>query len=138
DYSVGYKLLRKFCQSHLDRLSAAIAVSNSTTVALERYFSADWQIIPNGIDTDVFHPNVPAPPGMQKDVPNILFLGRFDPRNALADALVKVLDDPGLAIELGTTGRQRALDYSWARVTSQVLDVYSNVLGHVPAAAAAR
>ncbi len=254
DYSVGYKLLNTYCQKHLDMLSAAIAVSKSTTVALERYFSADWQIIPNGIDTDVFHPNVPAPPGMQKDVPNILFLGRFDPRNglttlieafrkvkgkgreaklvvvgdgplrehyykvaagdkdiqfvgavlegrpsyyahssvyacpttkasfgitllesmacetpivcsdilgfrdvvvhgrealmhpcgdrdAIADQLVNILDDPGLAIELGTTGRQRALDYSWQRVTSQVLDVYHSILGtssHSPAVAAGR
>jgi phosphatidylinositol alpha-mannosyltransferase len=53
-------------------------------------------------------------------------------RDALADALVRVLDDEGLAIELGTTGRQNSLEYSWARVTSRVLDVYQNVLGHVP------
>ena len=31
--------------------------------------SAPWQIIPNGIDTDVFHPSVAAPPGIRKDVP---------------------------------------------------------------------
>ena len=52
-------------------------------------------------------------------------------RDALADALVRVLDDQGLAIELGTTGRQNSLEYSWARVTSRVLDVYQNVLGNV-------
>lgn len=247
DQSIGYRLGRKFFQRRLDMLSAAVAVSNSTTVALNRYFDADWQIIPNGIDTDVFHPNAPAPPGLSKDVPTILFLGRFDPRNglttlidsfrrvkgrgnrgrqarlvvvgdgplrehyykqangdkdivfvgavlegrpsyyahssvyacpttkasfgitlleamacetpvvcsdilgfrdvvadgrealmvpcgdrdALADALVRVLDDEGLAIELGTTGRQNSLEYSWARVTSRVLDVYQNVLGNV-------
>lgn len=247
DRSIGYALGRRFFQKRLDMLSTAIAVSHSTTVALNRYFEADWQIIPNGIDTDVFHPSAPPPPGMTKDVPTILFLGRFDPRNglstlidsfrrvkgrgnrgrearlvvvgdgplrehyykqangdkdivfvgavlegrpsyyahssvyacpttkasfgitllesmacetpivcsdilgfrdvvvngrealmvpcgdrdALADALVQVLDDPGLAIELGTTGRQNSLEYSWERVTSRVLDVYQNVLGHV-------
>jgi phosphatidylinositol alpha-mannosyltransferase len=247
DRSVGYTLGRKFFQKRLDMLSTAIAVSNSTTVALNRYFDADWQVIPNGIDTDVFHPSAPPPPGIDKDVPTILFLGRFDPRNglttlidsfrrvkgrgnrgrearlvvvgdgplrehyykqangdkdivfvgavlegrpsyyahssvyacpttkasfgitlleamacetpvvcsdilgfrdvvvdgrealmvpcgdrdALADALVRVLDDQGLAIELGTTGRQNSLEYSWARVTSRVLDVYQNVLGNV-------
>jgi len=52
-------------------LSAAICVSHSTTVALERYFTAPWQIIPNGIDTDVFHPSVAAPPAIRKDVPSI-------------------------------------------------------------------
>jgi phosphatidyl-myo-inositol alpha-mannosyltransferase len=247
DRSVGYTLGRRFFQKRLDMLSAAIAVSNSTTVALNRYFDADWQIIPNGIDTDVFHPNAPPPPGISSDVPTILFLGRFDPRNglttlidsfrrvkgrgnrgrqarlvvvgdgplrehyykqangdkdivfvgavlegrpsyyahssvyacpttkasfgitllesmacetpvvcsdilgfrdvvvdgrealmvpcgdrdALADSLVRVLDDQGLAIQLGTTGRQNSLEYSWARVTSRVLDVYQNVLGTV-------
>jgi hypothetical protein len=47
--------------------------------------------------------------------------------------LVRVLDDAGLAIQLGTTGRQNSLEYSWARVTSRVLDVYQNVLGNVAA-----
>jgi len=247
DRSLGYTLGRRFFQKRLDMLSAAVAVSHSTTVALNRYFEADWQIIPNGIDTDVFHPHAPPPPGMDKDVPTILFLGRFDPRNglstlidsfrrvkgkgnrgreaklvfvgdgplrehyykqangdkditfvgavlegrpsyyahssvyacpttkasfgitllesmacetpvvcsdilgfrdvvvderealmvpcgdrdALADALVRVIDDQGLAIRLGTTGRYNALEYSWARVTSRVLDVYQNVLGNV-------
>jgi len=247
DRSLGYTLGRRFFQKRLDMLSAAVAVSHSTTVALNRYFEADWQMIPNGIDTDVFHPHAPPPPGMDKDVPTILFLGRFDPRNglstlidsfrrvkgkgnrgreaklvvvgdgplrehyykqangdkditfvgavlegrpsyyahssvyacpttkasfgitllesmacetpvvcsdilgfrdvvvderealmvpcgdrdALADALVRVIDDQGLAIRLGTTGRYNALEYSWARVTSRVLDVYQNVLGNV-------
>ena len=247
DRSMGYTLGRRFYQKRLDMLSAAVAVSHSTTVALNRYFEADWQIIPNGIDTDVFHPHAPPPPGIDKDVPTILFLGRFDPRNglttlidsfrrvkgkgsrgrevklvvvgdgplrehyykqangdnditfvgavlegrpsyyahssvyacpttkasfgitllesmacetpvvcsdilgfrdvvvdgrealmvpsgdrdALADALVTVLDDQGLAIRLGTTGRHNALEYSWERVTCRVLDVYQNVLGNV-------
>jgi phosphatidylinositol alpha-mannosyltransferase len=250
DRSIGYATFNRFFQKRLNMLSAAIAVSNSTTVALNRYFDADWKIIPNGIDTDVFHPSAPAPPGLSKDVPTILFLGRFDPRNglttlidsfrrvksrgtngrqarlvvvgdgplrehyykqsngdkdivfvgavlegrpsyyahssvyacpttkasfgitlleamacetpvvcsdilgfrdvvvnerealmvpcgdrdALADSLVRVLDDQGLAIQLGTTGRQNSLEYSWASVTSRVLDVYQNVLGHVPVA----
>ena len=244
DRSVGYSVARRFFQKRLDMLDAAIAVSRSTTMALNRYFDAKWQIIPNGIDTDVFHPHAPPPPGFSKDLPSILFLGRFDPRNglstlidafrrvkgrgrearlvvvgdgplrehyyrqaagdkdivfagavlegrpsyyahssvyacpttkasfgitlleamacetpivcsdilgfrdvvvdgrealmipcgdrdALADSLVRVLDDPGLAIELGTTGRQHSLQYSWACVTSQVLDVYHSVRGRV-------
>jgi phosphatidylinositol alpha-mannosyltransferase len=244
DRSIGYTIARRYFQRQLDRLSAAIVVSHSTTVALERYFDADWTIIPNGIDTDVFHPSAPPPPGITRDVPSILFLGRFDPRNglstlidafqsvkskrrearlvvvgdgplrehyyraaggdrdivfvgavlegrpsyyahsavyacpttkasfgitlleamacetpivcsdilgfrdvvvdgrealmvpsgdrsALADALVRVLDDPALAIQLGTTGRENSLAYSWSRVTSQVLAVYQSVLGRV-------
>jgi phosphatidylinositol alpha-mannosyltransferase len=242
--SLTYAAFAPYFQKRLEMMSAAIAVSNSTTMMLNKYFSADWQIIPNGIDTELFHPEAPLPPGMERDVPTILFLGRFDPRNglstliesfrrvkgrqrdarlvvvgdgplrnhyykqarglrdivfvgsvlegrpsyyanstvyacpttkasfgitlleamacetpivcsdilgfrdvvadgrealmvpcgdrdAIADALVRVLDDPSLARRLGETGRVNALDYSWSSVTSQVLGVYQDVLGGV-------
>ena len=244
DASKGYRFLNGYFQRRLDRLDAAICVSHSTTVALERYFSAPWQIIPNGIDTDVFHPSVSAPAAIRKDVPSILFLGRFDPRNglstlidsfrrvkgkgreaqlvvvgdgplrehyykqaggdpditfvgavlegrpsyyahssiyacpttkasfgitllesmacetpivcsdilgfqdvvvngrealmtpcgdrdALADALVTLLDDENLRMQLGTAGRHESMKYAWPHVTSQVLDVYHAVMGRV-------
>jgi len=241
DRSFGYTIGRRYFQKRLEMLSAAIAVSHSTTVALERYFEADWKIIPNGIDTDVFNPDAPVPIGFPKGVPTILFLGRFDPRNglstlieafrhvkgksretklvvvgdgplrehyykqangdkdiqfvgavlegrpsyyahssvyacpttkasfgitllesmacetpivcsdilgfrdvvqdgrealmvpcgdrgALADALVRVLDDTALASSLANTGRQNAIAYSWPRVTSRVLELYRSVV----------
>ena len=241
DRSFGYTVGRRYFQRRLEMLSAAIAVSKSTTVALDRYFEADWKIIPNGIDTDVFNPHAPVPKDFPTGVPTILFLGRFDPRNglttlieafrhvkgknreaklvvvgdgplrkhygkqaggdpdilfqgavlegrpsfyahssvyacpttkasfgitllesmacetpvvcsdilgfrdvvrdgrealmvpcgdrgALADALVRLLDDDGLARRLGAAGRQNALAYSWPRVTTQVLDLYQSVL----------
>ncbi|HKO17135.1 MAG TPA: glycosyltransferase family 4 protein [Gemmatimonadaceae bacterium] len=244
DRSIGYTLGRRYFQKRLSMLNAAIAVSQSTTVALDRYFEADWKIIPNGIDTDVFRSSVPAPPGFPRDVPTVLFLGRFDPRNglstlieafrsvkgparqaklvvvgdgplrehyfraaggdrdilfvgavlegrpsyyahstvyacpttkasfgitllesmacetpivcsdilgfrdvvadgrealmvpcgdkrALSDALARILDDPALGIQLGSTGRMHSLAYSWPRVTARVLDVYRSVLGLV-------
>jgi phosphatidylinositol alpha-mannosyltransferase len=248
DHSVGYTLLRGYFQRRLDRLAAAIAVSRSTTVALERYFEADWKIVPNGIDTSLFTPDAPRPLAMRADVPVVLFLGRFDPRNgltslidafrqvrgprrpaqlvvvgdgplrdkyrraaggdpditfvgavlderpgyyahsavyacpttkasfgitllesmacetsivcsdimgfrdvvadgrealmvpcgdrgAVADALVRVLDDEALRARLGATGRQRALGYDWSHVAARVLDVYASVLGRAAAAA---
>jgi glycosyltransferase involved in cell wall biosynthesis len=52
-------------------------------------------------------------------------------RDAIADGLVQVLEDSSLASRLGRTGRANSLDYSWANVTSQVLDVYHSVLGRV-------
>jgi phosphatidyl-myo-inositol alpha-mannosyltransferase len=83
DKSLGYQLGRKYFQRRLDMLEVAIAVSHSTTIALERYFEADWTIIPNGIDVNLFNPHAPLPPGIRRDVPAVLFLGRFDPRNGL-------------------------------------------------------
>lgn len=93
DKSYLYGLTKKHLQSKLDMLSAAIAVSHSATVALNRYFEADWTILPNGIDLDLFNPHAPPPPGIWGDSPVILFLGRFDPRNGLTtlfDAYRKV------------------------------------------------
>jgi phosphatidylinositol alpha-mannosyltransferase len=248
DRSIGYRLFRRKFQRHLNGLSAAIAVSQSTIVALQRYFDADWQIIPNGVDTDVFRPDVPRPPALAADRPVILYLGRFDPRNglstlidafkrvkgrgrraqllvvgdgplreryfrqaggdrditfvgavldgrpayyahsaiyacpttkasfgitlleamacrtpivcsdilgfrdvvqhgrealmvprsdpdALANALVRLLDDAALRDRLGETGRARSLEYDWRHVTSSVLEVYRDVLGYTRAGA---
>src|SRR5918912_3103334 len=241
DHSYAYAIGRRYFQKRLDQLAAAIAVSHSTTVALNRYFEANWTIVPNGIDTDIFHSRARRPAALRTDVPAILFLGRFDPRNglttliesfrklrgrgreaqlvvvgdgplrkhyyrmagddpditfvgpvladrpgyyahsavyacpttkasfgitllesmacetpvvcsdimgfrdvvaagreaimvpcgdrrALADALVRVLDDDTLRHRLGAIGRQHALDYSWPRVTESVLGLYSRVL----------
>ncbi|HEX2722097.1 MAG TPA: glycosyltransferase family 4 protein [Gemmatimonadaceae bacterium] len=83
DRSYLYGLSKKWLQGKLDRLAAAVAVSHSATIALNRYFEANWTIVPNGIDLDLFNPHVPPPSGVRKDVPVILFLGRFDPRNGL-------------------------------------------------------
>jgi phosphatidylinositol alpha-mannosyltransferase len=83
DRSVAYAIGNRYFQRRLDQLHAAIAVSHSTTIALNRYFEANWTIVPNGIDTDVFNPHVPRPAALRTDVPVILFLGRFDPRNGL-------------------------------------------------------
>lgn len=242
DKSYLYGMGRKWLQGKLDRLSAAVAVSHSATIALKRYFEANWTIVPNGIDLEIFNPHVPPPPGVRKDVPVILFLGRFDPRNglttlldafrkvrghereaqvvvvgdgplrshyyraaagdpditfvgavlgsrpsyyahaamyacpttkasfgitllesmacetpvvcsdilgfrdvvrherealmfpcgdadALADDLVRLLDDETLRARLGRTGRQHAQAYGWPSVTATILDVYSAVLG---------
>ena len=249
DRSRAYALFNGYFQRRLDKLAAAIAVSHSTTVALDRYFTADWKIIPNGIDVDVFRPDAPHPPEIRTDVPTILFLGRFDPRNgldtliesfrrvkarghraqlvvvgdgplrdqyyaladndpditfvgsvlegrpsyyancsmyacpttkasfgitllesmacetpivcsdilgfrdvvkdgrealmvpcgdrdALADAIVRLIEDEPLRRRLGKRGREESLQYSWDRVTSRVLDVYRSILGHAGIAVA--
>jgi glycosyltransferase involved in cell wall biosynthesis len=48
---------------------------------------------------------------------------------ALAGAVRRLLEDEGLRERMGRAGRARALEFSWPRVTDQVLDLYARVLG---------
>ena len=80
--SLAYFFGRRYFQSLLDRLQAAVCVSPAARDAVARYFDADWTIIPNGVDTERFTPDAPRPAGVRPDVPAITFVGRFDPRGA--------------------------------------------------------
>ncbi|HEY6809272.1 MAG TPA: glycosyltransferase family 4 protein, partial [Gemmatimonadales bacterium] len=66
-----------------DRVAARIAVSEPVVRAVSKYFHADWEIIPNGVDVTSFHPNGRAPQDPSVLAPRLLFLGRLDPRNGL-------------------------------------------------------
>ena len=39
-----------FLQRYVDRLDVAIGVSETALCALRRYFTADWRVVPNGVD----------------------------------------------------------------------------------------
>jgi phosphatidyl-myo-inositol alpha-mannosyltransferase len=83
DKSLAYWIGRPYFRSRLRMIDAPIAVSPAAVEAFERYFHADWRIIPNGIDIHEFAPQQPCPPEIDKSVPTILYLGRLDPRNGL-------------------------------------------------------
>jgi phosphatidylinositol alpha-mannosyltransferase len=92
--SIGLRLLRAPLQRRLDRLAARIAVSEPVVAALSRYFRAAWEIIPNGVDVELFHPNGRRPTDYLARGPRLLFLGRLDPRNGLdtvLDAMPRIL-----------------------------------------------
>lgn len=54
---------------------------------------------------------------------------------ALADALVRLLDDAALRRRMGQAGRQRAAQYAWPAVADQVLGVYARLAGAASLAA---
>ena len=66
------------------RLHGRIAVSEAARQSIAHYFPGDFEIIPNGVDTDRFRPDVP--PLIERDdhCPTILFVGRADPRKGLS------------------------------------------------------
>ena len=80
--SIGLRMLRRPFQRMLDRHAATIAVSRAAQEAMARYFTAQWEIIPNGVDTTFFRPG----PGRSAG-PRLLWLGRIEPRNDLGTVL---------------------------------------------------
>jgi phosphatidylinositol alpha-mannosyltransferase len=87
DRSRGYDLFKKTLASHMDMLDGKIVVSPTCIDAMSRYLDAEYSVIPNGVDTDYFTPSLPTMDRFDDDKLNILFVGRFDPRNGLKTML---------------------------------------------------
>ena len=47
---------------------------------------------------------------------------------ALADALERLICDPGLRQRLGEAGSQRAPEYDWSHVAAQLVELYEEVI----------
>lgn len=80
--SLLYAILAKPLQRYLDRLDAAIGVSETALRGLRRYFHASWRIVPNGVDVTLFSSGHRRPE-FNDGRPNVLHVGRFDPRNGV-------------------------------------------------------
>jgi phosphatidylinositol alpha-mannosyltransferase len=92
--SMGCRVFRRPLQKILDRHAATIAVSEPVVDANARYFRADWDVIPNGVDTSFFRPNGRQATDAFTQHPRLLFLGRIEPRNGLStllDAMPRIL-----------------------------------------------
>jgi phosphatidylinositol alpha-mannosyltransferase len=78
----AYRVFFRYVATALGRLDRRIAVSSACVEALAPYFPGPYEVVPNGIDCDLFRP---LAPGEQRPSgpPRILFVGRFDPRNEL-------------------------------------------------------
>jgi phosphatidylinositol alpha-mannosyltransferase len=92
------RVFRRPLQRRLDRLAATVAVSQPVVEAHARYFDAEWEIIPNGVDVEFFRPGDRGDAG---DTDSLLFLGRLDPRNGL-DTVIAAM---GLVLERRPTAR---------------------------------
>src|SRR5262249_56557680 len=82
----AYRVFYLYVQNALRRLDRTIAVSEPCVESIAPLFPGRFEVIPNGVDTDLFRPLRPGerrPPGP----PRILFCGRLEPRNALGTLL---------------------------------------------------
>jgi phosphatidylinositol alpha-mannosyltransferase len=86
----GYRLLRTFARPLsvlLRHVDAQVAVSNAVADSLRPYFpKLEFEVIANGVDTSFFSPDAQPLPHLAGRR-NILFVGRFDPRNGLKHML---------------------------------------------------
>jgi phosphatidyl-myo-inositol alpha-mannosyltransferase len=69
------------------RIDHVIAVSEPARELMARLFEGPIEIVPNGVDRGRFRPGLPRIERFDDGVPNILFVGRFDPRKGLPDLM---------------------------------------------------
>ncbi|MEO0114083.1 MAG: glycosyltransferase family 4 protein [candidate division WOR-3 bacterium] len=81
--SKGYLIFRQLLMPYFRKLDGLIAVSNQARDAQMRFFPGEYQVIPNAVDVNRFHPGVSVLPQFADARPKILFLGRFEPRKGL-------------------------------------------------------
>jgi phosphatidylinositol alpha-mannosyltransferase len=81
-YHWGYKYFFAYVRSTIARTDRLIAVSEPVIDVMRPYFWQRFDVIPNGVDTDLYRPLADGE-ARPEGPPRILFMGRFDPRNQL-------------------------------------------------------
>ena len=85
-FSPSYELGRRVMRGHASRIHGRIAVSAAARHFIDRFFPGDYKVIPNGVDVPRFANAVPVA-RWQDGTPNVLFVGRHEPRKGLLDLL---------------------------------------------------
>ncbi len=85
-FSPAYEFGSRMLSGAIDRLDGRIAVSAAARHFIDRYFPGDYKVIPNGVDVTRFERAVPIA-RWQDGTPNLLFVGRHEPRKGLLDLL---------------------------------------------------
>jgi len=85
-FSPSYEVGSRMMKSHAARLHGRIAVSAAARHFIDRFFPGDYKVIPNGVDIPRYEGAVPIA-RWQDGTPNILFVGRHEPRKGLLDLL---------------------------------------------------
>lgn len=112
--NMGYATLRPYLRWYYRMLHGRIAVSRAARAYVRSYFPGRVVVIPNGIETERFAPDVAPFPQYRDGRPTILFVGRYnDARKGfkyLTRALVLVRQQFP-SVRLLVVGRGRAKRY---------------------------
>lgn len=132
-YFYGRPILKRF----FNRLDGRIAVSRVALEFVATYFPGRYIVIPNGVDAEAFHPEVPPVPELRDGRPTILFVGRLEKRKGFKHLLQafpmvrRLLPDARLIVVGGYT-RKQASRYEQFVERAHLGDV--RFVGYVPAA----
>ncbi|CAN5585082.1 glycosyltransferase family 4 protein [soil metagenome] len=85
-FSPSYEFGARVLRGYAGRLHGRIAVSAAARHFIDRFFPGDYRVIPNGVDLGRFANAVPLS-RWQDGTPNVLFVGRHEPRKGLLDLL---------------------------------------------------
>ena len=86
--NVGYYYGRRLLQPYLEHLHRGIAVSEPARAFFNRYFpDYPLRVIPNGIDTNVYRPDLSPIRHLRDESVNVLFVGRLEKRKGVGDLL---------------------------------------------------
>jgi len=85
-FSPSYELGSRVMRGHAARLHGRVAVSAAARHFIDRFFPGDYKVIPNGVDVPRYANAVPIA-RWQDGTPNLLFVGRHEPRKGLLDLL---------------------------------------------------
>jgi phosphatidylinositol alpha-mannosyltransferase len=85
-FSPSYEFGSRALRGYAARLHGRIAVSAAARHFIDRFFPGDYKVIPNGVDVQRFANAVPIA-RWQDGTPNVLFVGRHEPRKGLLDLL---------------------------------------------------
>lgn len=84
--SISYEFGKRMLGHYAHKLHGRIAVSPAARHFISRYFPGEYKIVPNGVEPGRYQRAVPIA-RYRDGVPNILFVGRMEPRKGLIHLL---------------------------------------------------
>jgi phosphatidylinositol alpha-mannosyltransferase len=104
-----FRLFRHMLLPLFQRIDRPLAVSTPAREYVARQFPGSVEVVPNGVDVERFRPGLPRLERFDDGVPNILFVGRHDPRKGLPDLMAagQILAREGLDFRFVIVGDGR-------------------------------